>query len=53
MIPIQFDVPKGAKEAYYPGNEKGSFAKVVIRSNSSKLPEMPVYIRLVVQIKTF
>jgi len=48
MIPIHFDVPKDAAEAYYPGNKKGSFAKVVIKSNSSKLPEFPVYVRLVV-----
>lgn len=48
MIPVQFDVPKGAPEVYYPGNEKGSFAKVLIRSNSSKMPELPVFVRLVV-----
>lgn len=48
MIPVHFEVPKDAKEAYYPGTKKGTFAKVLIKSNSNKLPEFPVHVRLVV-----
>lgn len=49
MVPIQFEVPIGASEAYYPGTSKGTFARVIIRTNSSKLPELPIYVKLVVK----
>ncbi|MBX3420570.1 MAG: DUF1573 domain-containing protein [Pirellulaceae bacterium] len=48
MIPINFEVPKDAPEAYYPGNDKQSCARVVIRSNSSKLTELLIRVALVV-----
>ena len=48
MVPIQFDVPKGAPAVYYPGNERGTFAKVTVRTNSDKLPELPIRVALVV-----
>ena len=49
MVPVQFEVPIGAPEAYYPGTSKGTFARVMIRTNSSKLPELPIYVKLVVK----
>ncbi len=48
LVPIQFTVPKGAKKAYYPGNTKGNYARVLLRSNSSKLTEMTIRVILVV-----
>jgi hypothetical protein len=48
MIPVKFDVPMGAPDVYYPGTSKGTFARVLVRTNSSKLPELPIYVRLVV-----
>ncbi|HAC90600.1 MAG TPA: hypothetical protein DCF63_08185 [Planctomycetaceae bacterium] len=49
MIPIHFEVPKGAPEVYYPGTGAGTFVPVLIRTSSSKLPELPIRVRVVVR----
>lgn len=49
MIPIHFEVPKGAPEVYYPGTGAGTFVPVLIRTSSSKLPELPVRVKVVVR----
>jgi hypothetical protein len=48
LIPINFDVPKGAPEVYYPGIGKGTFAQVVVRTISGKSVELPIYVKLVI-----
>lgn len=48
MIPINFDVPKGAPNAYYPGNGKGTYAEVVVRANAATTVELPIHVRLII-----
>ncbi len=48
LIPIKFEVPKGAKEVYYPGTGKGTFVKVLLKANSSKPTELPIHVKLMV-----
>ncbi|MFO0939384.1 MAG: DUF1573 domain-containing protein [Pirellulales bacterium] len=48
LVPIKFEVPKGAKEAYYPGTGKGTFVKVLLKANSSKPTELPIHVKLIV-----
>ncbi len=47
-FPIHFEVPMGAPEAYYPGNSKDSFGKVLVRTNHEIAREIPIYVRMVV-----
>lgn len=48
LVPIKFEVPKGAKEAYYPGTGKGTFVRVLLKANSSKPTELPIHVKLIV-----
>lgn len=45
---VQFEVPKGAPESYYAGNNPKDFGKVVIRTNHENFEEIPIYVRLIV-----
>jgi hypothetical protein len=48
LIPINFDVPKGAPEVYYPGAGKGTYAEVVVRADFGKSVEIPIYVKLII-----
>lgn len=48
LIPINFDVPKGAPEAYYPGIGKGTFAEVVVKTTSGRAVELPIFVKLII-----
>jgi hypothetical protein len=48
LYQIQIEVPKGAPEVFYPGTSKGTYGKIVIKTNHETMQEMPIYIRLVV-----
>ncbi len=48
LYPIQVEVPKGAPEAYYPGNSSETYGKIVIRTNHETIREIPIFVRLVV-----
>ena len=48
LIPIKFEVPSGAPEAYYPGTGKGAFVVVTVRVSSSETVELPIHVKLVV-----
>jgi len=48
LYQIQIEVPKGAPEVFYPGTGKGTFGKIVIKTNHETMQEMPIYVRLVV-----
>jgi hypothetical protein len=49
MVPVQFEVPIGAPEVYYPGTSKATYARVNLKTNSEKLPELPVYVKMMVK----
>lgn len=46
LIPIKFEVPKGAKEDYYPGTGKGTFVRVLLEAKSSKSAELPIHVKM-------
>lgn len=48
LYQIQVEVPKGAPEVFYPGTGKGTYGKIVIKTNHETMQEMPIYVRLVV-----
>jgi hypothetical protein len=49
LYTVQVEVPKGAPEAYYPGTGKGTFGKIVIKTNHPTIREVPIYVQLVVK----
>ncbi|MCA9190280.1 MAG: DUF1573 domain-containing protein [Planctomycetales bacterium] len=48
MFPIVLEVPKNAPEVNFSAITKGTFGKVVIRTNHEITKEIPIYIRLIV-----
>jgi hypothetical protein len=52
VIPVNFDVPKGAPDVYYPGTGKGTFVEVVLRATSDRTIQLPVFVKLVIDNKS-
>ncbi len=49
LYPIQVDVPKGAPDVYYPGTGKGTFGRILIKTNHEKIQEIPIYVQLTIK----
>lgn len=49
LVPIQLEIPKGAPEVNYPGTGKGAFYEFKLIVNSTKVVEIPLHIKLVVE----
>jgi hypothetical protein len=52
VIPVNFDVPKGAPDVYYPGTGKSTYVEVVLRATSDRTIQLPVFVKLVIDKKS-